>query len=55
MAVHLYQGPLRVVGMAALGGALTVYYYRTRRLWPVVVAHGLLDFLALARMNAGIG
>ncbi len=55
MAVHIYQGPLRVVGIATLGVVLTVYYYRTRRLWPVVIAHGLLDFLALARVNAGIG
>jgi membrane protease YdiL (CAAX protease family) len=31
---------------------LSVYYYRTGRLWPVIVAHGLVDFLALARMNA---
>lgn len=55
MAVHIYQGPLPVVGMAAVGGVLSVYYYRTGRLWPVVVAHGLLDFLALTRMNAGAG
>lgn len=55
MAVHVYQGPLPVVGMAALGTVLSVYYFRTRRLWPVVVAHGLLDFLALTRMNAGVG
>ena len=41
--------------MAAIGAVLSVYYYRTRRLWPVVVAHGLLDFLALTRMNAGVG
>jgi membrane protease YdiL (CAAX protease family) len=55
MAIHVYQGPVRVVGMAAIGAVLSVYYYRTRRLWPVVVAHGLLDFLALTRMNAGVG
>jgi len=55
MAVHVYQGPLPVVGMAAVGAVLSVYYYRTRRLWPVIVAHGLLDFLALAQMNARAG
>jgi membrane protease YdiL (CAAX protease family) len=51
-AVHLHQGPTPVAGIAALGAAVTIYYYRTRRLWPVVVAHSLLDFIALVRMNA---
>ena len=55
MAVHIYQGPLPVVGFAAVGGAWGVYYYRTRRIWPVVLAHGLLDFVALTRMDAGVG
>lgn len=34
MAIHIYQGPVRVVGIAALGGVLSVYYWRTGRLWP---------------------
>ncbi len=55
MAIHVYQGPVAVVGIAAVGIVFCVYYHRTRRLWPVVIAHGLLDFLALSRMNAGAG
>ena len=55
MAVHVYQGPVPVVGMAALGAVLSVYYYRTHRLWPVVVAHGFIDFIALSRMDADVG
>ncbi len=47
--------PAGPVGIASIGVVLTVYYYRSRRLWPVVVAHGLLDLLALVRVNAGIG
>lgn len=54
MAVHIYQGPLPVVGIVAVGIVLSVYYYRTRRLWPVVIAHALIDFVALAKMNAGV-
>jgi membrane protease YdiL (CAAX protease family) len=55
MAVHLYREPRGVVGIAVLGVLLSVYYYRTRRLWPVVVAHSLLDVLALIRMNMAAG
>lgn len=52
MAVHIYQGPIGVVGIAAIGCVVGVYYDRTRRLWPAIVAHGLIDFLALTRMAA---
>jgi membrane protease YdiL (CAAX protease family) len=55
MAIHIYQGPVGVVGMAAVGAVFGVYYYRTGRLWPVVIAHGLVDLLSLAQMNALVG
>jgi membrane protease YdiL (CAAX protease family) len=51
MATHLYQEPRGIVGMAVLGALLSVYYYRTRRLWPAVVAHSLIDVMALIRLN----
>jgi membrane protease YdiL (CAAX protease family) len=41
--VHLYQGPGVLVGVLPLSVGLTWYYVRTRRLWPVVVAHALFD------------
>jgi uncharacterized protein len=47
-AAHLYQGPMAIVGILPLGLAYTVYYARTGRLWPVVVAHVIQDSLALA-------
>jgi membrane protease YdiL (CAAX protease family) len=52
MALHIYQGPARVVAIGGLGSVWTLYYYRTRRLWPVVIAHGMADFLALIAMNS---
>ena len=53
LAVHLYQGPWAVLGVLPLGVAFTWYYGRTRRLWPVVVAHVVVDALGLARRLAG--
>jgi len=53
LAVHTYQGPWAVLGVLPLGLAFTWYYGRTRRLWPVVVAHVLFDALGLARRLSG--
>jgi membrane protease YdiL (CAAX protease family) len=46
--VHLYQGPWAVLGVLPVGVAFTWYFGRTRRLWPVVVAHALFDAIGLA-------
>ncbi len=46
--VHAYQGPLALIAILPLGAIFTVYYVRTRRLWPVIVAHAIQDLLALA-------
>jgi membrane protease YdiL (CAAX protease family) len=43
---HAYQGPLALVTIVPIGIVFTAYYIRTRRLWPVVVAHAFQDILA---------
>jgi len=47
LLVHVYQGPVALVGILPLGVVFTWYYVRTRRLWPVVLAHAFQDLLAL--------
>jgi membrane protease YdiL (CAAX protease family) len=47
LAYHLYQGGVGVVGIIPLGMIFAVWFSRTGRLWPVVVAHGLTDFVGL--------
>jgi len=44
---HLYQGAAAFVGILPFGFVLAWWYARTGRLWPVIVAHGLADFIAL--------
>jgi len=44
---HLYQGPLGVVGIAPFAIVLTLYYQRTRTLWPLLIAHTAQDLLGL--------
>lgn len=44
---HLYQGPLGVLATIPMGLIFAVWFARTGRLWPVVVAHAVLDGTAL--------
>jgi membrane protease YdiL (CAAX protease family) len=45
---HLYQGPLVVIGIVPLGWLFAYVYARWNRLWPIIIAHGILDFIALS-------
>jgi uncharacterized protein len=43
---HLYQGPVGAVSVLVFGVVVSLFYWRTGRLWPIVVAHVLADLLA---------
>jgi membrane protease YdiL (CAAX protease family) len=45
---HFYQGAVGVVGIAPLALLFAYWFARTGRLWPLIVAHALADFTALA-------
>jgi len=42
---HLYQGPLGVVWILVFGLTFTLFYLRSKQLWPVVLAHTLWDIV----------
>jgi len=44
---HLYQGAIGGLVLIAFGLILGWYFARSGRLWPAIVAHGLLDLIAL--------
>ena len=43
---HLYQGFGGFLGNAVMGVVFAWWFCRTRRLWPLVIAHSLLDITA---------
>ena len=45
---HLYQGAVAAVSIVPIGLLLGIWFARTGRLWPLIVAHALWDFLPLA-------
>jgi membrane protease YdiL (CAAX protease family) len=44
---HLYQGAVGVIAIVPYGLFCAIWYTRTRRLWPLICTHALLDALAL--------
>ncbi len=45
---HLYQGPIGALSVLVFGVVVSLFYWRTGRLWPVVFAHALADALAFS-------
>lgn len=45
-AYHLYQGFGAFIGNAAMGVVFALFFLRTRRVLPLVIAHTLLDVVA---------
>lgn len=43
---HLYQGYSAGIGNIVMGVIYLWYYKRTGRIWPLVIAHGLIDTVA---------
>lgn len=47
VSYHVYQGPFAFLWVAMLGLLFAYAYVKWQRLWPVIVAHGLHDYVAL--------
>lgn len=46
---HLYQGAISTIGIVPIGLIFAIWYARTGRLWPVIIAHVLWDFVGLVQ------
>jgi membrane protease YdiL (CAAX protease family) len=51
VAVHSYQGNLALMTILPTGLVFTWYFVRTGRLWPVIVAHAVVDAVAFAALR----
>jgi membrane protease YdiL (CAAX protease family) len=43
MSFHSYQGPFHVLGIGAVFFLTSLAYCRTRNLWPLILAHIIVD------------
>jgi membrane protease YdiL (CAAX protease family) len=48
---HTYQGPIAAICILPIGILFAMVYARSAELWPLIVAHGLMDLQALGRMS----
>lgn len=46
---HLYQGVGAIVHVVPIGLVFGIWYVRTRRLWPLIVAHGCINAVGYLR------
>lgn len=51
---HAYQGPTGVLVSASIGLVFGLLYLRLRSLWPLIVAHGVIDTIGLIALYAGV-
>jgi uncharacterized protein len=47
LVCHLYQGAIGVLTIIPFGLIVTLWYARTGKLWPVLVAHAVIDLTGL--------
>ncbi|HYI08255.1 MAG TPA: CPBP family intramembrane glutamic endopeptidase [Thermoanaerobaculia bacterium] len=48
LACHLYQGPIAPLTILPMGLIFAAVYWKWRRVWPLMVAHGVAGYFALA-------
>ena len=44
---HLYQGPIAAISIIPMGIIFAILYIKWKNIWPLIIVHGILDFLAL--------
>ena len=51
---HLYQGPIGVITIVPMGLLYGFVYARTRQLWPLILAHVLIDIIGLSALGRAL-
>lgn len=51
---HAYQGPTGILVTGLIALVFGLLYLRLRTLWPLVIAHGLIDTVGLLALYAGM-
>ena len=46
LSFHIYQGPIILLSILPMGILFTVYFWHKRSILPLIISHGLMDFLS---------
>ena len=55
MLLHTYKGPVGMLGIGAFSFVYGLTYIKTRRLWPLVLAHNLTDIAVFCVVKLVLG
>jgi membrane protease YdiL (CAAX protease family) len=55
VACHTYQDPIHLAGIAVLFSIYAGWYWQTRKLWPLIFAHLLLDIGSMSVLKVIFG
>jgi membrane protease YdiL (CAAX protease family) len=44
---HLYQGPFGIISVTIQGLIMGFYFYKFRRIWPLIISHALYDSIQI--------
>jgi membrane protease YdiL (CAAX protease family) len=50
---HLYQGPMGILSVVPVGLLFGYVYARSRQLWPLILAHIVIDIIGLSQGASG--
>lgn len=45
--MHLYQGTFGIISVSLQGLVMGFYYYKFRRIWPLIISHALFDSIQI--------
>lgn len=51
LSYHLYQGWMSLFTIVSTGLVFGYYYYKYRKLWPLIIAHGFSNLIAFMAMH----
>jgi membrane protease YdiL (CAAX protease family) len=55
MLLHTYQGPVHVIGIGAFSIFFGLAYWLLRRLWPLIMAHAVINIFSFATIKILFG
>jgi membrane protease YdiL (CAAX protease family) len=55
MGYHTYEGPIHMLGIGAVFLVVGACYWWTRNVWPLIVAHALVDLGSMAFLKVALG
>jgi uncharacterized protein len=51
LSYHTYQGWMSLFSIIPVGLVFGYYYFKYKKLWPVIIAHGLLNLIVCLSMH----